>query len=56
MYRKVEVGHLSDEGGGEFIPYPVGGTASVVHKGEPKKSVYLTFDPGGMSKTNWRTT
>ena len=29
-------------------------TTSENRNGEPTKSGYLTFDPGGMSKINWR--
>ena len=32
-----------------------GGTASADRKGEPTNPGYLTFDPGGMSKTNYGT-
>ena len=39
---------------GNLKPDPEGGNASVACEGEPTKSVYLTFDPSGISKIKWR--
>ena len=53
MSCKGELGNVPDRGGGTFEQYPEGGTVSVAHKGDLTKSVYLNFDPSGMSTINW---
>ena len=53
---KGEVIHIPEGGGRKFGPDPERGTASVACYGDPKKSGYLTFDPGGISTINWRPT
>ena len=47
--RERELGHVLYGGGGNFEQYPEGGTTIVAHEGDPTKSEYLTFDPGGIS-------
>ena len=51
-----EARHVSEGGGGKFGQYPEGGTASVDLQGDPTKSGYLNFEPGGMYTTSWRPT
>ena len=51
--KKGEVIHIPEGGGVKFGQNHQGGTASVAHEGDPTKSGYLTFDPGGMSTINW---
>ena len=50
--HNVEVRHVPEGGGGNFEKYPKGVTASVAREGDPTKSGYLNFDPGGMSTIN----
>ena len=45
---EVEIGHLLELGGGNFVKYPEGGTTSVYHKVKPNKSGYPIFDTCGM--------
>ena len=52
MAHEGEVGHVPEGGGRNFEQDPEGVTASVDRKGDPTKSGYLTFDPGGMSTIN----
>ena len=51
-----EIAHVPEGGGRNFTPYPVGSNTSMHCKGDPIKSVYLTFDTGGLSTINWRST
>ena len=50
---KGELVQAPESSEGNLKPYPEEGTASVAREGEPPKSGYLTFDPGGMSTINW---
>ena len=56
MSKEVEVGHVPEGCGRKFTPYTVGSNTSMPCKGDQIKSVYLTFDPGGLSTINWRST
>ena len=49
---KGEVEHVQNRSDVNFEKYPEGGTTSVSHKGDPTKSGYLTFDPGGIHTIN----
>ena len=49
-----ELGRIPEGDGGNFEQDPKGGTTSVSRKGDPSKSLYLTFDLYRMSKINWR--
>ena len=53
---EVEVSHIPEGGGGNFVQDPEVGTTGVACEGETTKSGYLTFEPGGISTINWRLT
>ena len=52
MAHEGEVRHTPEGGGVKFGQNHQGGTAIVAHEGDPTKSGYLTFDPGGLSTIN----
>ena len=54
MDHEGEVRQFPEVGGGNFGRYPKVFTTIVTLKGEPTKSGYLTFDPGGMFTINMR--
>ena len=54
MDRERKVRNAPEGGGRKFEQYPEGGTLNVACEGDPTKSGYLTFDPGGLSIINLR--
>ena len=52
--REGEVRHVPDLGGENFGQDLEGVTASVAREGDPTKSGWLTFEPGGVSTINFR--
>ena len=52
---EVEVRHITEGCGENFLKDPEVGTASLTRNGNSTKSFYLTFDPGGMYTINWKT-
>ena len=54
--HKVEVRHVPEGGGGNFGQDTEGVNTIVDHNGDPNKSGYLNFDPGGISTINWSPT
>ena len=56
MAREGEARQVPEGGGRNFGQDPEGGTVSVSHEGDPTKSGYLVFEPGGVYTINWRPT
>ena len=54
--REGEVRHVPEGGVRNFGQDPEGGTVNVAREGDPTKSGYLNFEPGGMYTTSWRPT